>query len=125
MSQQLAEQVIAVMRALRNEEYRLNLRALAIEEKYLFAGENKLAEKEEELRAVRDRQSHTELKLRRAQQFWLSYAKSTDPHCIFCFIEHDALPLMVRAEPATTQSDGMSYFRCARCGRESKIELSK
>ena len=54
MGQELAQQVIAVMRTLRGEKHRLTLRELAIDEKYLFAGEKTLTEKQAELLMVRE-----------------------------------------------------------------------
>lgn len=117
MSRELIVEVIAVKKALYQEQH--DLQNLAIEGEFPFVEEEKLIEKQESLLELEAKQLHTQLKLKRAHLFGLRFAKGTDPHCVFCFVEHGALPQMDKVEP---QILGTCLFKCESCGRELKVE---
>jgi hypothetical protein len=119
MSRELILEAMKVKRALYKEQYDLDLLAHDIELEFLFADEDKFYEKQERLLELEATKLQTQLKLKRAHLFGLRYGKNTDPHCVFCFVEHEALTQMVNIEPRIL---GTRLFKCERCGRELKVE---
>jgi len=112
-------QVMEMKKALRQEEHNLKLQESALDENFLFSGDEKNIETQERLLELEAKQLQAQLKLKRTQLFGLRLAKGVDPHCVFCFVEHGELTQMVRIDPGIRVA---RLFKCARCGRELKLE---